>query len=247
MKLYEIFQHCKSDKIIDEMCKDESFLEEIDWDNRIDDKQKALLKNKVKSMYKKEIENIQNEFYSINKTIDDPILLIIKQVASENRYTLGMFYKKDFEESLTYDINKPEDFKNPLVSILFQKREETLNLTVSPYILDIYPKETIAAAALREMCFFGIDNELREEAVNEAINDIEKSVEDYEKHKDDEDYFYSTDEVREILGLEDTRTEEEKEQEKEKNHREAVKYITDCITAMQKTAKMLMGVKNNGQ
>ena len=130
MKLYEIFQHCKSDKIIDEMCKDESFLEEIDWDNRIDDKQKALLKNKVKSMYKKEIENIQNEFYSINKTIDDPILLITKQTASENRYTLGMFYKKDFEESLTYDINKPEDFKNPLVSILFHMKSNVKSIFI---------------------------------------------------------------------------------------------------------------------
>lgn len=244
MNLYEIFKECNSDDIIEEMCKDKSFLEEIDWDNRINNKQKELLKNRVKAMYKKEIKNIQDGYYVLEKTTNNPVLVIIKQMFGPERYELGMFYEKNYEDALNYDMLNIEDFKNPLVSTTFQERATTLSLMVSPYILSIYKKETIAAAALREMCFFGIDNEIREEAITNVINDLKQSEKELETGNI-LDKCYTFEEIEKELGFEDNRTEEEKELERENIRKESIQYITHCMEIMKETAKIMMEGNNN--
>ena len=155
-----------------------------------------------------------------------------------------MFYEKNYEDALNYDMLNIEDFKNPLVSTTFQERATTLSLMVSPYILSIYKKETIAAAALREMCFFGIDNEIREEAITNVINDLKQSEKELETGNI-LDKCYTFEEIKKELGFEDNRTEEEKELERENIRKESIQYITHCMKIMKETAKIMMEGNNN--
>jgi hypothetical protein len=238
MIIYEMFKETSSEKVIKELIKQPGFFWEIDINNELNDIQKAKFKSKIKQLYNDEINNIKNDKYKIIYN-NDCIVVCSKRIEGnsddEVYYDVSKLYKKDFCTIEKFEVNKPEEFKNPTVELLFEEREKVLGFQCSDYCIKKYGAEVILAALLREMCFFGINNndclKRKKEAENELIEAIKAS-----ENCNPEDYISEEDFWKE-LGLKDERTQEEKEEMKKRIHNQCIINIKEMITVYKEAAK----------
>lgn len=233
MKAYELFKSQDTEKVLDALVKSPGFFNEVDWNNTISDERKKEIKEKITDMYRKEVENIKSDVYSVSD-MSDSILLVMKRKSDEDSYyETARFYKNDFDKANKIDKTKPEEFKNPLVSVLFNSRSDVLSTEVSEVCINRYGADVVCAGILREICFFGIDNVSYEKRQEEERIELEKACEEYD--------FGEGRPIREVfeeLGFVDDRSPEEKEADRKKAYEEALANINETIDLIFETIKI---------
>lgn len=222
MYAIELFKELNSLDIVNELTKDPSFFELIDWDNTIDDIEKTRRKNKIKEAYIKEIDKIKEKIVFF----DSSKILIVTRRLYDNDTALDISLLKANEiEKIKESISNPNDFKNPLYGINFTDRNEILGYKISEDSVKRYSKVLIASLILHDITSFGIEEELFNEKRDEIISSLDEISERIETG---EEKTYSAEEVWESLGFVDSRSEEEKEMQKQESIRKAQLYIK-CI------------------
>ena len=212
MKAFEVLKEIDSCKIVEKMTSFPNYFEMIDLDNTINLEEKNRRKEIIKQRLIKELDKIKSK--DIKNASPNEILIVHERIDDCEYIDLSILRLSDFkdgkyhkEEFLKY--NNP--YINPLYSPVFMNREELLCMEVSKASLDKYGMLEVASSIANELTTFAIDEEQRDEIINNHLNDLEESIKDIKDKK-----TYTIEEVFEHLGYKDTRTKEEKELERKK-------------------------------
>lgn len=184
---------------------------------------------KLESLYLAEAEKVAEGAY-YGPDVKGSVLLVFKD--SDGYYDASRMKEEDFEDIKKIDPDDPHAFRNPMVSVLFGERKDVYNSEVSDISLQKYPQDEVAACLLRQMCFFGIDEETYVQNRDAEIKELEKALDQADKQKGipAEDLF-------ERLGYKDTRTKEEKEAAHREMMQKIKNDIRNEILLMQETVK----------
>lgn len=229
MRAIELFKELKAENIVEELIKDPDFFDIINIDNTIDNNEKNRRKEIIKSKYINEIKKIQNK--NIQSNSSD--FLLVTMGYDEEFYEIHLLRMEEIEKiKKNIEIKDCSEFSNPLYAIEFSDRNEILGHNISKSTLNKYGKNLIASIILREITFFGIDEEQCETTQSQNLKElleITKNIENgLEKTISEEELFKE-------LELEDDRTDEEKEMQSKKIHEKTERYIRNVINEIKDT------------
>lgn len=159
----------------------------------------------------------------LNGLIDK--LISIEPVKTDERWILMAYHQTEDEfGDIAYSLFKESDLdKEGLITTYayeFSPFEETVGFYVADNYLTQYELDNLIIDYLYEVSWNGFDQEYLEERIDEIIT----SYEDAEKHKDDENYFVSFDDVKEKIKEEFGFELEKKDPEQEKAWHELLKH-----------------------
>lgn len=204
----------------------------IGWDNTISAEEKERRVKWLEGMYREEAERVRDGCYKGDDVTGSVLLAFREEGEYESRYDMARIESCDFGKIMEMDPEKPREFINPMTSILFSDREKVYNSEVSEISCRKYPIDEIAASILVEMCYFGLDNESYEKNRDAEVEKLAKAAEGAGREEG-----IPAEEVFEILGFKDERTEKEKEADRKRIIEKAEAGIREKIKLMQKTAK----------
>jgi hypothetical protein len=223
-------------EIAERLCSFPGFFEMIDIDRRLCKEKKEDAKRKIKEKYIEEIKKIQNNRIRIVPS-DEKILVVTEKedIGLDDfdyiYYDLSMLdlsEKDKIKEGI--DIEDIYDFKNPMYDILFSKRNEVLGMKIASYNFEKYDEILIAACIIKAITAFGIEEENRNERIDEIVNDLKKSMEQFDKGE-----YISADDLWEKLGFEKPSPEEEAKRKEEirirveKEIKDKIKVIKEVL------------------
>lgn len=231
MYVIDLLKNLDANEIIEELVKIPYFFDDIDIDNRIDEKNKEKLKKEIKQKYLNELKKITSK--SNIEYNDNEILIISNRIGNETNcldcFTINI--KNDKEKLIkNLKVSNFEDiysFNNPTKGICFLERKYILGFRVSNVNMKRYGKIVLAAHILKELTTFAIDEKEREIKTNEIIESLTK---EFDKNIDK---TYSIKELREKLGIKDTETNIEKYRKKYLSYCDTYKSIINVIFDIQ--------------
>lgn len=228
MFVYEFFKTLNYEKIIETMCSFPGFFEMIDWDNTIDENEKNKRKNIIKAKYLKALKDMEDIDYKKN---EKEVIIVTTRIESEIYYDASSLPLRKVYLGETL-----EEFKNPMFDIIFTNRNETLGKLISKTSIEEYGEYNVAAAILKQITFFGIDNDFSTKRQKEEILNLENIVKDLEENPNQK--MYTEEELWEELGIErEKRTPEEEKEYQDKIYKELEKNIKELKRIIYKTLK----------
>lgn len=209
------------------------FFDMIDWNNTISDEEKEKIKQTIKQKYINEINRIKN--LKNIRTDDTKVVFVSPRIENDGWMSASLIDLSEKEKILN-SISNEEHFCNPLYSLTFTKRNLILGFKLSNINIERMGEETAAAVLLHEMTCFGIDEEARNIRQNEIISELKETTKRIETG---EEKCIPIEDLWKELGVEDTRTPEEKEEESKKRHEEMLKNIHNYVYELKYVLKEL--------
>lgn len=227
MYAYELFRKLNAEKIVEEMVNCPYFFSEIDYDNRLTDKEKEEAKQQYKELCIEEIVKINDLNISPNK---DKIIFVSTAIANEDTLTTYIMNTKAIDKIIeAFQFKNIDDFKNPLYGVTFMKRSDILAVSISKENIEKYGEYKTAALILKECLAFRLDDKERNEFIDSVMMQLtEMDNESFENCKTADEVF---EELREEFGFE---KEEETEEEKEQREIQLINQITNDLEILKK-------------
>lgn len=227
MYVYELFGKLNAEKIVEEMVSCPYFFSEIDYDNRLTDKEKEKAKQQYKELCIEEIIKINNLNISPNK---DEIIFVSTAIANEDTLTTYIMDTKAIDKIIeAFQFKNIDDFRNPLYGVTFMKRSDILAVSISKENIKKYGEYKTAALILKECLTFRLDDKERNEFIDSVMMQLtEMDNESFENCKTADEVF---EELREEFGFE---KEEETEEEKEQREIQLINQITNDLEILKK-------------
>ncbi len=203
------------------------FFEEIDWNKELCRAQKEEHKIKIISRYIDEynkILKIDNNNIEFDET---KILFANKRFGcDENVFDcslLNLNLKEKILESIKItDIKDILNFKNPCYCISFTNRNKILGYKVSEKNIERYGEAIVATSIFQGLVSFSIDENDRNQKIEEITKDLCESAKNNEK-------TYSIEELHQILGITNDKKNVEKLRERYNNLFSSYKDISNFI------------------
>lgn len=235
MFVIDFLKTMDKNKVIESLFQTPYFFEELCWDRRFSKEQKQKILQKIKEKYLEEYDNIistpkediifnNRKILMIHERLEfidnkdyiktiSPIFPDISDIHEMN-YDCGVlkigeyyFYKENLEFEEFEDIYR---FRNPLTSICFSPREETLGMKIAPSSIEKFGELIVAKSIIKDLTSFSIIKEERMLKIKEIEQDLAK-IDDSTENTE----IFDLEELRERLG-----GEHPSEQKKDDNKRE---------------------------
>ena len=231
--LTDFFNDMKVSDFKEFLLEKHPILEDYEMEYIIKNKGEDFLQN-IYNEYEIKLQELINSLYTMTPAENKDKLVIFFVNQYDYMFKDGKNYDSDFIIS-SFACKKDKIIENALKGISiwdgenrlehygydFSSREEILGMDM---FLDTNEISEIDAAItlIKNMTSFSIDEETRNEKIENVIADLEKSLKDYEEHKDEPGYLLDAEEVFEnILGkhmsVEDRKERTLKLKEREKN------------------------------
>lgn len=234
MFVIEFLRSLNAKEVIEDLFKIPYFYEEVDWDNRLSPEEKEDVKKKLKERYIKEYETIIKKDDKDILFDEEKLLIVSNRLGDDSScndcYLLDL--KEDKEkilEAIRIDsIENVLEFKNPLYSISFTNRNEVLGYRVSTKNIEILGDTKVAREIIREITMLALEEDKKTEKIEEIVESLKKAEEEASNKK-----YYTVEEVDEMLGIKDERTNVEKLRDKYSFYLEFGKSILNLICDIQ--------------
>ena len=233
MYVIDLLKELNPQDIINELDKIPYFFEYVDIDNKLSKEDKILIKKNIKQKYLDELLKILNKEDIVFN--DNEILAISPRIGGDENnaldcYTINLNEKDKLLKSLKMtNFEDVFNFKNPTKDICFLERKYILGFKVSNINMKRYGKLTLATNILKALTTFAIDECERNCKTNEIIGSIINQTKELEKSEK----TYTMKELREILGIQDNRTNIEKCRERYISYCDIYKSILQFIFDVQ--------------